>query len=169
MLEKYLALKIMGRNIDSLVIIRRSCLANKAILNHLRSLKHIPPSFFKSHITPDNSINIFLSSFLCPQQNLAIIFFNSIHKLFRSLKQLVIHVEINIITTLVRISHPPWVSNFIFHPCTLCQILCFDKEKAFDLDLPMIGVCQDILHIAETLKPPNKPWEHFEYQTLHSY
>ena len=86
------------------------------MLNAFKSLKPIPPSDLGVQRLSQDVHAIFLSLPFCPHQNWLIKEFNSQHKEFESLKQLIVYVVVTWATALIRISLPTVESNLPFHP-----------------------------------------------------
>lgn len=99
--------------------------------------KPIPPSLFSLHIISQLTQCNFLSSLCCSHQNLTTIYSNSSQKFLESLKQLIEYVGIDIATTCIRISLPPWDGNFSFHTWIFCHTRHLISENAVDLLRPI--------------------------------
>lgn len=136
---KYFSLIIFATSKDGWFKILQHCLASIALLKHSRSQNPSPPFFFDSPFLNQLLHWIFLSSCLCPHQNLAMREDISLQSLLGNLKTLIAKVGIAWTTVLRKICLLAYDRKESFQLLILYQTLSFMFLNVLYLDLPIMA------------------------------
>ena len=136
---KYFALRTLWVKEFGFCCILQPCLARRARLKALKSLKPSPPSAFGLHSFCHDTQAIFLALSFFPHQKPLSIDAISAQRESGSLKQFMVYVGVAYATAFIRISLLALDNNLPFQPAIFLPTWSLIRLKAFFFPLPTIG------------------------------
>ena len=145
---KYLFLKTLQKSELPPCYNRQPCLAKRATLKALKSLKPMPPSIFGSYSLSHFIHAIFCSLPFCPYQKFRTMLVMSSHRFFGNRKQLMVCVGTACAIAFISISFLHWIKAFPSNPLICQPIFLSTVGMCSALISPPMMATQDISRVA---------------------